>query len=62
MDMIVSTLKGKGVTAAFVEHDMDMVTRYADRVVVWTSGRILRAGPPAEVLADPEVARTVTGL
>ena len=62
MDMIVAALKSKGVTAAFVEHDMDMVTRYADRVAVWTSGRILRAGPPAEVLADPEVARTVTGL
>ena len=41
---------------------MDVVTRYADRVAVWTSGKILRAGPPAEVLADPEVARTVTGL
>ena len=62
MDMIVAALKQQGVTSVFVEHDMDVVTRYADRVAVWTSGKILRAGPPADVLADPEVARTVTGL
>ena len=62
MDMIAAALKQQKVTSVFVEHDMDVVTRYADRVAVWTSGKILRAGPPAEVLADPEVARTVTGL
>ena len=60
--MIAAALKLQKVTSVFVEHDMDVVTRYADRVAVWTSGKILRAGPPAEVLADPEVARTVTGL
>ena len=62
MDMIAAALKQQKVTSVFVEHDMDVVTRYADRVAVWTSGKILRAGPPADVLADPEVARTVTGL
>ena len=62
MDMIVAALKQQKVTSVFVEHDMDVVTRYADRVAVWTSGKILRAGPPADVLADPEVARTVTGM
>ena len=62
MDMIAAALKKRQVTSVFVEHDMDVVTRYAHRVAVWTSGRILRAGPPADVLADPEVARTVTGI
>ena len=62
MDMVVGALKQQKVTSVFVEHDMEVVSRYADRVAVWTSGKILRAGPPAEVLTDPEVIRTVTGM
>jgi len=61
MDMIVAALKQRGVTSVFVEHDMDMVTRYANRVAVWTTGAILREGAPKDVLADPEVIRTVIG-
>lgn len=61
MDMIVAALSKRGVTSVFVEHDMDMVTRYANRVAVWTTGAILREGAPADVLSDPEVVRTVIG-
>lgn len=61
MDMIVAALAERAVTSVFVEHDMEMVTRYANRVAVWTSGCILRDGPPDDVLADPEVIRTVIG-
>lgn len=61
MDMIVAALARQKVTSVFVEHDMEVVSRYAHRVAVWTTGRILRAGPPGEVLSDPEVIRTVTG-
>ena len=61
MDMIVAALSERAVTSVFVEHDMEMVTRYANRVAVWTSGCILRDGSPAEVLADAEVIRTVIG-
>ncbi|MEA2882691.1 MAG: branched-chain amino acid transport system ATP-binding protein, partial [Bradyrhizobium sp.] len=44
-----------------VEHDMDIVSRYADRVVAFYSGRILADGEPRKVLTDPEVRRYVTG-
>ena len=40
---------------------MEMVSRYASRVAVWATGRILKSGPPSQVLADPEVIRTVIG-
>jgi len=40
---------------------MDIVSRYADRVVAFYSGRILADGDPAQVLNDPEVRRYVTG-
>ena len=61
METLIRALEARGVTSVFVEHDMEMVTRYASRVAVWSSGRIQRDGPPAEVLADPEVIRTVIG-
>jgi branched-chain amino acid transport system ATP-binding protein len=45
----------------FVEHDMEIVNRYASRVVAFYSGRVLADGAPASVLADADVRRHVTG-
>jgi len=45
----------------FVEHDMDVVRRYATRVLVLSNGRILADGVPSEVLEDPEIRLAVTG-
>ena len=62
MDVLVAALNAERVTSVFVEHDMDVVERYASRVAVWSNGRIQRAGPPHEVLADPAVIGRVIGL
>jgi branched-chain amino acid transport system ATP-binding protein len=61
MDVLVSTLAARRIASVFVEHDMDVVTRYASRVAVWSGGRIQKDGSPREVLSDPEVRRTVLG-
>ena len=61
MDTLIAAMSERSVTSVFVEHDMEMVTRYANRVAVWSSGTIQKEGPPDEVLADPEVIRTVVG-
>ena len=62
VETLVNVLRGAEVTAVFVEHDMDVVERFADRVAVWSQGRIAALGPPAEVLADPAVQRDVIGI
>ena len=62
MDTLSRALKAREVTAVFVEHDMEVVERYADRVAVWSAGQIQAIGPPAEVLKDPAVLRDVIGL
>ena len=62
MDTLVTALRKQKVTAVFVEHDMDIVTRYADRVAVWNAGRIEALDVPKQVLADPEVRRAVVGV
>ncbi len=59
MTRLVAALRARGVSAVFVEHDMDVVARFADRVAVWAEGRLLRLGPPEEVLVDPEVKARV---
>ncbi len=62
MDRLAAVLRGSKVTSVFVEHDMDVVERYADRVAVWSQGKIAALGPPAAILADPVVQRDVIGV
>ena len=62
MDILTAALAKEKVTSVFVEHDMDMVERYANRVAVWNVGKIQKVGTPAEVLADPKVREQVIGI
>jgi branched-chain amino acid transport system ATP-binding protein len=62
VETLARVLRDSGVTAVFVEHDMEVVGRFADRVAVWSQGRIAALGPPAAVLADPAVQRDVIGI
>ncbi|MBS7812174.1 ABC transporter ATP-binding protein [Roseococcus pinisoli] len=62
VETLARVLRAAQVTAVFVEHDMDVVERFADRVAVWSQGRIAALGPPAEVLSDPQVQRDVIGI
>jgi branched-chain amino acid transport system ATP-binding protein len=61
MDLVLGAIRADRVTVLFVEHDMDIVRRYTQRVLAFYDGRILADGRPGEVLADPEVRRYVVG-
>ena len=45
----------------FIEHDMELVFRFAQRITVLVGGRILREGSPAEIAADPDVQTVYLG-
>jgi branched-chain amino acid transport system ATP-binding protein len=62
VETLVRVLRTTGVTAVFVEHDMEVVSRFADRVAVWSQGKIAALGPPDEVLTNPDVLRDVIGI
>ena len=62
MDILTSALARQKVSSVFVEHDMDMVERYAHRVAVWSSGKIQVVGPPEEILKNTEVREHVIGI
>jgi branched-chain amino acid transport system ATP-binding protein len=61
MDTLMPALQERRVTTIFVEHDMEIIERYAGRAAAFDSGKIIADGPVAEVLARPEVRRAVLG-
>jgi branched-chain amino acid transport system ATP-binding protein len=61
MDMVMGALQAEGVTVLFVEHDMDIVSRYTHRILAFYEGRIIADGNPDVVLKDAEVRRYVIG-
>jgi branched-chain amino acid transport system ATP-binding protein len=61
MDTLMGVVKDSEITTVFIEHDMDVVARYADRVMVFAEGSILADGQPQAVFANPEVRQHVLG-
>ena len=61
MDTLMGVLREQGVTVLFVEHDMEIVERYAKRVIAFHDGRVIADGAPADVLTDDDVRRYVVG-
>ena len=57
----VEALHRQGRTILLIEHNMDMVARLCDRVVVMAEGRLLAEGTPADVLSRAEVAEAYLG-
>src|SRR3954463_14979328 len=49
------------VTVLLIEHDMDLVFSFADRISVLVNGAMLVEGPPAEVARDPQVKAVYLG-
>lgn len=49
------------VTILFIEHDMDLVFRFANRITVLVNGRVLTEGSPDEIAANDEVRRVYLG-
>jgi len=61
MDMVMDNIRSQGGTALFVEHDMEVISRFSDRVLAFYDGRIIADGPPEQTLSDPDVLKYVVG-
>ena len=61
MDIISSIVRSRGITAVIIEHDMDIVFKYSDRIVVMHQGSILADGTPSEIRENETVTTTLIG-
>jgi branched-chain amino acid transport system ATP-binding protein len=51
----------RSVTIVLIEHDMDLVFRFADKISVLVSGAVLTEGTPEAIAADPKVKEVYLG-
>ncbi|MFT8245091.1 ABC transporter ATP-binding protein [Roseomonas sp. BN140053] len=49
------------IAVVMIEHDMDLVFRFAREITVLVAGAVLTSGPPAAIAADPEVRAVYLG-
>lgn len=61
MDIVVNALREQGTAVLFVEHDMDIVQRYVDRIMAFYQGEIICDAPPELALRDSKVIEYVLG-
>ena len=62
MRVIVSALKSRKITVLFVEHDMEIVASFADRVLAFYDGTVIADGTPDATLGDPKVQELISGV
>jgi branched-chain amino acid transport system ATP-binding protein len=59
---ILFDLNSKGITIIMIEHIMQAVMRFSQRVVCLDAGKIICEGAPAEIVKNPEVQKAYLGV
>ncbi len=62
MDTVSSVVRSGKVTAVIIEHDMDVVFKYSDRIAMMHEGSLLADGSPEEIRANRDVASILLGV
>jgi len=61
MDTVMKAVNRSGAASLFVEHDMEIISRYATRVIAFYDGHIIADAPTEEALNHPQVREYIIG-
>jgi branched-chain amino acid transport system ATP-binding protein len=61
MHVVMAALRSRKITVLFVEHDMEIVARFADRVLAFYDGTVIADGTPDDTLNQPRVQMLIGG-
>ena len=62
MSLLIEKIKNKGVTVFVVEHDMDLVMKICDKIIVLDQGEKIAEGTPKEIQNNERVITAYLGV
>lgn len=62
MDRVIQAVTGNSMAVILIEHDMEIVERYVDRILAFAQGEVICEGRPDKVLNDPTVRQKILGI
>ena len=62
MDTIVAAIRKENISTLIIEHDMDIVADYSEKVLVMHQGKIIAEGKPEQVMENKQVLEVLFGI
>lgn len=53
LELMVELTREQGTAVLLISHDLPMVARYTDKIIVMEHGRIVEQGPTAQIISSP---------